>query len=134
MVRAFDEVLCERLVESGIPSVWIPEMADPPEQGPTPEVPDDLAALRSFVCELSDLLQAIVDDGRHIPPQLMDDVREAWPDARRDLNNLATALEPQIESAQQEKLRNHGMFGVPLRMKLHAWRSSLSRSLRSDGG
>jgi hypothetical protein len=84
---------------------------------------DDLAELRIFVHHQVWLLQAIVDDERYIPPELLDDVRMAWDSARRDLEHLAERLSPGDNNYPFSQLEKHGLTGAPLRMKMRAWRS-----------
>jgi hypothetical protein len=91
---------------------------------------DDLRDLQSFVIQLRELLQAVVDDGRYIPVHL-DDVRAAWVHAKDDLNSLAEQLRAEVTQGDRTaKLRQHGLTGRPLQMKLRALRSRMFRFVR----
>jgi hypothetical protein len=84
----------------------------------------DLLDLRSFVVQLKELLEAIVEDGRHIPPSHRVEVREAWAHAKSDLEELVAALAQDASDLDhRQTLERHGLTGQPLRMKLRAWRS-----------
>ncbi len=100
----------------------------PPGQEPGRSFADDLGDLRAFVGYVRNLLDAIVDDGRHIPPDSLDDLRAAWPHARSDLDALVVALSQQDDGPQIEpQLERHGLTGAPLRLKLRAWRKRCFR-------
>jgi hypothetical protein len=47
---------------------------------------DELRDLQAFVIQLRDLLRVVADDGRYTPTKRIEDVREAWPEARDSLN------------------------------------------------
>ena len=99
----------------------------------------DAEHLRSFVSVVEVLLQAVIDDGKHIPPAHLQAVRDAWPHARADLRELADALAREASSpmgaagssaeptAVRSKLERHGLTGPSLRMKLGLWRSRVFR-------
>jgi hypothetical protein len=97
----------------------------PPDDESSPE--EDLASLRAFVIQLRELLQAVVDDGRFVPNKQHDDVRAAWQHARADLDALVSALTRPQANTHLAGLGRHGLTGVPLRMKLRAWRSRFFR-------
>jgi hypothetical protein len=83
--------------------------------------PDDLRDIQSFVIQLRELLEAIVEDGRHVPPSHRDGVREAWAHAKSDSDKLVAALAPAGPSSDQRRmLEDHGLTGKPLGMKLKA--------------
>jgi hypothetical protein len=102
-----------------------------PEEEFDEDTPDatnrDLYQLQRFVLSLTDLLEAIIDDGRHIPSTQVEDVRAAWPEAKADLENLVRLLTYSSESdnlsERTNSLRAHGLTGKSLRMKLKGWRS-----------
>ena len=85
----------------------------------------DIRDLQAFVMQLRDLLGAIVEDGRFIPPEQRQGVRDAWLHASTDLDNLAGGLDPRNEQRIRTALESHWLTGDSLRMKLRAWRSRL---------
>src|SRR5262245_4694843 len=100
-----------------------------PDTGDDPlAVRRDIAELRTIVSVLVSLLQAVVDDGRHIPPDLLADVRAGWEHALEDFDRLSeqlfAALGPNGVSLLQG-LQQHQLVGAPGKMKRHALLSRL---------
>ena len=107
---------------------------------PTPEEwsEEDGRALERFVVQVQELMQAIVDNQKHIPKDLRDEVKASWEHARADLDRLHDAIqllrqdEPGSDQAgmnadRRKALREHGLTGVQRRTKLRAWRARLFR-------
>jgi hypothetical protein len=91
----------------------------------------DLDDLTEFVYVVRALLQAVVDDGRHIPEAARLQVKVAWEEAKVDLDDLVNHLRPRSQSeaatakADLEELKRHGLTGMSLHMKLTAFRTRL---------
>lgn len=94
--------------------------------------PEDIDELIAFLNQLEGVLQQVLDDGTLLPAETLDSLRGAWSETKDDLTLWRRSAVAEREGLSNENgdtaartLKDHGLTGKSLGMKLSGWRSRL---------